>query len=127
DAEGDDVDARRLALGHLPVDLGEQVRGDGVDAACGAHGLGSLLAWRSGMDGRSELAAYRQRRGGAGALGRIGAAAWRGCSGSADPQLAVADLGQGALGAPALGPVDEFDDLPALDLGDGVAPGHGLL
>src|SRR4029450_3574960 len=64
---------------------------------------------------------WQPTAGGAAVLGRA-----PGRSGSADPQRAVADLGQGALGAPALGPVDEFDDLPALDLGDGVAPGHGV-
>src|SRR5215218_3761767 len=47
--------------------------------------------------------------------------------GSADPQLAAADPGQGAFGAPALGPVDEGDDLAALDQGDGVPAGHGVL
>src|SRR5512132_14958 len=47
--------------------------------------------------------------------------------GSADSQLAVADPGQGAFGAPALGPVDEGDHLAALDQGDGVPAGHGVL
>jgi hypothetical protein len=43
DAERDDVDPRRLALGDLPVDLGKEVRWDGVDAACGAHELAILF------------------------------------------------------------------------------------
>ena len=62
DAEGDDVDPRRLALGDLAVDLGEQVGRDGIDAACGAHELGAPPRGEVRHEpGGSELAAYRQR------------------------------------------------------------------
>src|SRR4030095_13375877 len=56
DPEGDDVDAGRLALGDLAVDLGEEVRRDGVDAAGGAHELGDPLPSGSGS---GKVAAYR--------------------------------------------------------------------
>src|SRR5215213_1943070 len=57
--------------------------------------------------------------GGGGGLASVGPC-------SADSQLAVPDPGQAAFGAPALGAVDEFDDLAALGVGDGVPAGHGV-
>src|SRR5918999_4174912 len=47
--------------------------------------------------------------------------------GSADAELAVADAGEGALGAAAFGAVDEVDGLAVLGPGDGVPAGHGML
>jgi hypothetical protein len=46
---------------------------------------------------------------------------------SADAQVTPADARQGALGAPALGPVDELDDLATLGLRDGFRPGQVVL
>src|SRR6266508_4833108 len=43
---------------------------------------------------------------------------------SSDPQLPAADARQGALAAPALGPIDEADDLAILGVSDGLPPGH---
>src|SRR5262245_37061725 len=84
-----------------------------------------LLAWRSGSIGRSGDQQPTVR--GPPLRSPVRRVHRSGRFGSADPELAVADPGQGALGASPLGPVDEVDDLAPLGLRDRVRTGQDAL
>src|SRR5829696_4767680 len=97
----------------LPLANGRCPRGAGAQGA-GARGRGA----RGGRGRGAGVGLGRRRLGGG-----WPASPW---PWSADPQLSVADPGQAAFGAPALGAVDELDDLAVLGAGDGVQAGHGV-